>query len=95
MSRHVHNIIIIIDFLLIAGVNYGELINYSLIFDSETERKQTVNISINSTNETNLEVDEEFIVRLSFPKPEEFIPRVTLEPDNATIAIYEINGTSM
>ena len=90
MSRHVHNII-----LLLASVNYGELTNYSLIFDSETESKSTVNISINANDETNLEVDEEFLVSLSFPESEESIPRVTLEPDNATIAIYEIDGQSM
>ena len=75
-------------------MNYGELTNYSLIFDSETESKRTMNISINATDETNLEVDEEFIVRLSFPESEEPIPRVTLEPDNANISIYEINGRS-
>ena len=90
MSRHVHNII-----LLLASVNYGELTNYSLIFNSETEREHTVNISINATDETNLEVDEEFIVSLSFPESEEPIPRVTLEPDNAIVAIHEINGRSM
>ena len=83
-------------FLLIASVNYGELANYSLIFnDSQTERERTVNISIYATNETNLEVDEEFIVSLSFPGSEEPIPRVTLEPYNATIAIHEIDGRSM
>ena len=75
-------------------MNYGELTNYSLIFDSETERER-VNISINATDETNLEVDEEFIVSLSFPESEEPIPRVTLEPDNATVAIHEIDGRSM
>ena len=74
-------------------MNYGELANYSLIFnDSQTERERTVNISIYATNETNLEVDEEFIVSLSFQEP---IPRVTLEPYNATIAIHEIDGRSM
>ena len=76
-------------------MNYGELTNYSLIFNSETESKRTVNISINATDETNLEVDEEFIVRLSFPESEEPIPRVTLEPDNAIVAIHEINGRSL
>ena len=76
-------------------MNYGELINYSLIFDSETERERIVNISINTTNETNLEVNEEFIVSLSFPESEEPIARVTLEPDNAVVAIHEINGQSM
>ena len=89
MSRYVHNII-----LLIASVNYGELTKYSLIFNSETESKCTVNNSINATNKTNLEVDEEFIVSLSFPESEEPIPQVTLEPENATIAIHEINGRS-
>ena len=54
-----------------------------------------MNISINATDETNLEVDEEFIVSLSFLESGEPIPRVTLEPDNATIAIYEIDGESM
>ena len=76
-------------------MNYGELTNYSLIFDSETESKRTVNITINATDETNLEVDEEFIVRLSFPESEEPIPRVILEPDNAIVAIHEINGRSL
>ena len=76
-------------------MNYGELTNYSLIFDSQIERERTVNISINATDETNLEVDEEFIVNLSFPESEEPIPRVILEPDNATIAIHEIDGQSM
>ena len=85
----------ILYIFLIAGVNYGELTNYSLIFDSETEREHTVNISIKATNETNFEVDEVFIVSLSFPESEESIPRVTLEPDNATVAIHEINGQSM
>ena len=75
-------------------MNYGELTNYSLIFDS-TKAEHTVNISINATDETNLEVDEEFIVSLSFLESGEPIPRVTLEPDNATIAIYEIDGESM
>ena len=81
--------------LSIASINYGELTNYPLIFDSETERERIVNISINATDETNLEVDEVFIVSLSFPGSEEPIPRVTLEPDNATVAIYEINGQSI
>ena len=76
-------------------MNYGELTNYLLIFDSETERERTVNISINATDETILEVDEEFIVTLFFPESEQPIPRVTLEPDNATVAIHEINGPSM
>ena len=90
MSRYA---ILFYYFLLIASVNYGELANYSLIFnDSQTERERTVNISIYATNETNLEVDEEFIVSLSFQEP---IPRVTLEPYNATIAIHEIDGRSM
>ena len=75
-------------------MNYGELTNYLLIFDSETERERTVNISINATDETNLEVDEQFIVNLSFPESEEPIPRVILEPDNANISIHEINGRS-
>ena len=76
-------------------MHYEELTSYSLIFDSQTERERTVNILINATDETNLEVDEEFIVNLSFPESDEPIPRVTLEPDNATIAIHEIDGQSM
>ena len=76
-------------------MNYGELTNYLLIFDSETERERTVNIAINATNETNLEVGEVFKVTLSFPESEEPIPRVTLEPDNATVAIHENNGQSI
>ena len=74
-------------------MNYGEL-NYSLIFDS-AKTEYTVNISIYETNETNYEMDEEFIVSLSFPESGESIPRVTLDPDNATVAIYEINGRSI
>ena len=74
-------------------MNYGPL-NYSLMFDS-AKTEHTVNISIYETNETNFEVDEEFIVSLSFPESEESIPRVTLDPDNATVAIHEINGRSM
>jgi hypothetical protein len=73
-------------------VNYEELTNSPLKFDSKEGREHTVNISINATNETNLEVDEEFVVSLSFPEP---IPRVTLEPDTANISIYEIDGKSM
>ena len=61
---------------------------------NSTKTEATVDIFIiNATNETQPEVDEEFIVSLSFPG--ENIPRVTLEPDNATVAIYEINGRSM
>ena len=67
--------------------------NCSLIFDSKV-KEHTMNISINVTDETDLEVDEEFIVSLSFPESEEPIPRVTLDPD-ATVAIYEINGWSV
>ena len=76
-------------------MNYEELTNHSLIFDSETERERTVNISINATDETNFEVDEEFMVSLSFPESEESLSRVTLEPDYATVAIHEIDGRSM
>ena len=61
---------------------------------NSTKTEATVDIFIiNATNETQPEVDEEFIVSLSFPG--EDIPRVTLEPDNATVVIYEINGRSM
>ena len=81
--------------LFIASVNYGGLTNNdSLIFDS-AKTKHTVNISIYETNETNFEVDEEFVVNLSFPESEEPIHRVTLDPDKATVAIYEIYGRSM
>ena len=38
-------------------------------------------------------MDEEVILSLSFPESEEPIPRVTLEPENAIIAIHEINNT--
>ena len=76
-------------------MNYRGLpANHSLIFDS-TRREHTVNISIIDTNETQPEVDEMFIVSLSFPESGESIPRVTLEPDNATVAIFEIEGRSM
>ena len=76
-------------------MNYGGLSNYSLIFNT-TKRNHTVSIPIfAATNETQPEVDEEFLVSLSFPESEESIPRVTLEPDNATVAIFEINGKSI
>ena len=74
-------------------MNYGGL-NHSLIFDSE-KMEHTMNISIYETNETNLEVDEVFIVSLSFPESGEPILRVMLDPDNANVTIYEINGRSM
>ena len=76
-------------------MNYGEVTNDSLIFDSEAEREQTVNISIYVTDETNLELDEEFIVSLSFLETGKPIPRVTLEPESATVTIFEVNGQSM
>ena len=66
--------------------------NYSLTFNS-TKIENTVDIFIIATNETQHDVDEEFIVSLSFPG--EPIPRVTLEPNNVTVAIFEINGLSM
>ena len=66
--------------------------NYSLTFNS-TIMENTVDIFIIATNETQPEMDEEFMVSLSFPG--EPIPRVTLEPDNATVTIFEINGISM
>ena len=77
---------------LTADINYQELSNRSLTFDpSNTE--STVNILIIATNETLVEEDKEFIVNLSFPG--ERIPRVVLEPDNATVTIFEINGQSI
>ena len=60
-----------------------------LTFNS-TKTEATVDIV--TLNETN-EVDEVFIVNLSFPGDD--IPRVTLEPDNATVAICKNNGRSM
>ena len=74
------------------GINYKGMTNYSLTFNS-TKIENTVNISIIATNETQPEMDEEFTVSLSFPG--EPIPRVTLEPDNATVKIFEVNGQSM
>ena len=78
-----------------AGVNYGELTNTLLIFDA-AKSSHTVPISINKTDETNLEVDEVFIVSLSFPESGELTPQdsMTLEPNNATVAIFEIIGGS-
>ena len=76
-------------------MNYRGLTNHSLIFDS-AKTEHTVNISINVTDETDLKVDEEFVVNLSFPEYAEPITGMTLDPDNATIAIlFEINGESM
>ena len=66
--------------------------NFSLTFNS-FKIGNTVNIFLLVTNETQLEVDEEFIVSLSFPG--EPITGVTLEPNNATIKIFEVNGKSM
>ena len=64
-----------------------------LTFNSTKTEAPVDIVILNETNETRPEVDEVFIVSLSFPG--EDIPRVTLEPDNATVAIYEINGRSM
>ena len=86
--------IILIEFL--AGINYERLNNSRLIFDS-AKAEHIVNIPIfNMTDETNLEVDEEFIVSLLFPESGEPVPEdsVTLAPNNATVAIYELNGES-
>ena len=76
-------------------MNYGELTNSLLIFDA-AKSSHTVPISINMTDETNLEVDEVFTVNLSFPESGEPIPRdsVTLEPNNANVSIFEIIGAS-
>lgn len=71
-----------------ANINYVEQTEL-LTFDSD-KTDITVNVSIIVTNETMLAEDEEFLVHLSFPGGP--IPRVTLAPDNATIAIFEING---
>ena len=86
--------IILIEFL--AGINYERLINSRLIFDS-AKAEHIVNIPIfNMTDETNLEVDEEFIVSLSCPESGEPVREnsVILAPNNATVAIHELNGES-
>ena len=57
------------------------------------ELEHTVNISLIVTNETQPEIDEEFSVSVSFPG--DVIQRVTLEPEEATVAIFEVNGQSM
>ena len=74
-----------------ADINYKGLNNYALTFDPGST-ETTVNIFIIATNETLFEEDEEFTVNLSFPG--EPIPRVELEPGNATITIFEINEES-
>ena len=56
-----------------------------------------MNIPIfNMTDETNLEVDEEFIVSLSCPESGEPVHEnsVILAPNNATVVIHELNGES-
>ena len=63
--------------------------NYPLKFNS-TNIDATVNVRIHVTNETLLKMDEEFTVSLSFLRVQ--IPRVTLEPDNATVTIFEVDG---
>ena len=75
-----------------AGVDYVGLTNYLLTFDS-SNTVITVNVSIVVANDSVAEEDEEFTVSLSFPS--EPIPRVTLNPHNATIVILEMNGEGM
>ena len=68
------------------------LTNYSFNL-SPMEVEHTVNISLIVTDETQPEIDEHFLVSVLFP--EDLIQRVTLEPEDATVAIFEVNGQSM
>ena len=58
---------------------------------NSTKSEDTVNITIIMTNETVLETDEEFFVSLSLAESD-VISGVTLEPQNATVSIYEASG---
>ena len=60
-----------------------------LTFDS-SNTAVTINVSIIVTNDSIPEDDEQFTVSLSFPG--EPIPRVTLDPNNATVTILEFDG---
>ena len=77
---------------LSADADYEELTNYLLTFNSSTTII-TVSVGIVVTNDSIAEEDEEFIASLSFFG--EPIPRVILDPDNATVAIFEIIGEGM
>ena len=57
------------------------------------ELEHTVKISLLVTDETDPEIDEEFIVSVSFRG--DLIQRVTLEPKDALVAIFEVNGQSI
>ena len=57
------------------------------------EVEHTVNISLIVTNETQPEIDEEFLVSVLFPG--DLIQRVMLVPEAATVSIFEVNGQSM
>ena len=72
-----------------AAINYQRLTNYPLTFDSNRNEVR-VDIPIHVTNDAVLETDEYFLVVLSYAK--EDIHRVTLNPENTTVAIFEING---
>ena len=79
-------------YLYTADVDYIGRTNDLLTFDS-SNTVVTVNVSIIVTNDSIPEDDEQFTVSLSFPG--EPIPRVTLDPDNATVTILEFDGEGM
>ena len=76
-------------YILIAGVNYERLISKTLTFDSNNNA-MAVPIAIHVTNDSVVEVDEEFFVSLSYSGEDD--SRVAFEPQNATVAIFEVSG---
>ena len=75
---------------LVAEEDYVEVINRIVTLNSST-KWDTVNIMIIHTNDTEIEQDEYFTVRLRFPG--EPIRGVTLNPNQTTIEIVEFDGT--
>ena len=79
------------SYISTADVNYQGLTNYLMTFEEATTKEKDIPIYI--TNDTDIGMDEEFLVTISYSG--EDITRVSLEPQNATVAIFEIDDRGM